>query len=82
MRPPVSGGFVVPALHPGHGAEVRRLRVFGSAVTDRFDPERIFGYPVDLVMSEAVRNLFFRSARSRPPKNSLRPESRVGWIRV
>ncbi|KJL33329.1 nucleotidyltransferase family protein [Microbacterium azadirachtae] len=68
---------------------VRRLRVFGSAVTDRFDPEhsdvdvlvdlatddgdsfdayfglkedleRIFGYPVDLVMSEAVRNPFFR----------------------
>jgi len=68
---------------------VRRLRVFGSAATDRFDPEhsdvdvlvdlatedgysfetyfglkedleRIFGCPVDLVMSEAPRNPFLR----------------------
>ncbi|REJ08083.1 hypothetical protein DY023_02115 [Microbacterium bovistercoris] len=70
-----------------HG--VRRLRVFGSAVTGDFDPERsdvdllvdlapdsddafdayfglkedlecFFGRTVDLVMSDAVRNPYFR----------------------
>ncbi|UJP08940.1 nucleotidyltransferase domain-containing protein [Microbacterium sp. KUDC0406] len=70
-----------------HG--VRRLRVFGSAVTDDFDPERsdidllvdlapetkdkfdayfglkedlerVFGRTVDLVMTDAVRNPYFR----------------------
>lgn len=70
---------------------VARLRLFGSALTDRFDPESsdvdllvdfssgvedpfesyfalkedleaLFGRPVDLVMTEAIRNPLFLSA--------------------
>lgn len=70
---------------------VTRLRVFGSALTDRFKPdssdidflvdfaedvddpfdsyfglkedlEALFGRPVDLVMTSAIRNPHFRSA--------------------
>ena len=74
---------------------VRRLEVFGSATTDRFDPEQsdldflvdlgdppdtnradqyfgllfaleeLFGRPIDLVCSGAIRNRFFREVLDR-----------------
>ena len=76
---------------------VVRLRVFGSALTDRFDPdcsdidllvdfsdglddpfesyfglkedlETLFGRPVDLVMTDAIRNPYFLSAVEKQAK--------------